>query len=78
MKGISLRKAVDSNCKQCIYDNLAPGTWRQQVTLCTVIKCPLWDVRPRAVTLALPDTTLGQDGPVKGQSEVLPAIQGGA
>jgi len=65
----SLRKAVNAKCKDCIYDNLAPGTWRQQVTLCTVNMCPLWEVRPRAATPALPGTTLGQNRPVSRQSD---------
>lgn len=44
----SLRKAIDENCKECIYDPLAGGSWRKQVTLCTVNKCPLYPVRPLA------------------------------
>ena len=44
----SLRKAIDENCKECIYDPLAVGSWRKQVTLCTVNKCPLYPVRPLA------------------------------
>lgn len=43
---MSLRKAINAKCKDCIYDPVAPGTWRQQVTLCAVTTCPLWDVRP--------------------------------
>lgn len=69
MKRISLRKAINSHCKQCIYDKLAPGTCRQQVTLCTVFKCPLWEVRPKAATLPLPDAFIGQEMAKKGQSE---------
>ena len=42
----SLRRAIDANCKNCIYDNQAPGTWRQQVTLCSVASCSLYPVRP--------------------------------
>ena len=42
----SLRKRINLNCKDCIYDCKAPGTWRQQVTLCSVYSCELWDVRP--------------------------------
>jgi hypothetical protein len=43
----SLRKRIDQHCKSCIYDSLAPGTWRQQVTLCSVKSCPFHDVRPK-------------------------------
>ena len=43
----SLRKRIDQHCKSCIYDSLAPGTWRQQVTLCSVKSCAFHDVRPK-------------------------------
>jgi len=46
MEKLSLRKAIDDKCKSCIYDPLAAGTWRQQVTLCSVTSCPLFPVRP--------------------------------
>ena len=42
----SLRKCIDKNCKTCIYDPKAAGTWRQQVTLCSVESCDLYPVRP--------------------------------
>ena len=46
----SLRKRVDQHCKECIYDPKAPGTWRQQVALCSVILCALHDVRPKSTS----------------------------
>ena len=42
----SLRKAVDEKCKDCTYDNLCDGSWRQQVEDCTCKDCPLWEHRP--------------------------------
>jgi hypothetical protein len=44
---MSLRKAINAKCKECIYDP-APGngTWRQQVEACTSPKCPLYPIRP--------------------------------
>ena len=42
----SLRKRINQNCKDCIYDPYAAGTWRQQVTLCAVKECSLYPVRP--------------------------------
>lgn len=46
---MSLRKAIDMKCKDCIYDpKSGMGTWRQQVEGCTVVKCPLWPVRPKS------------------------------
>jgi hypothetical protein len=42
----SLRKCIDAHCNTCIYDPQAAGTWRQQVTLCSVTGCALYPVRP--------------------------------
>ena len=44
--GKSLRKRIDLMCRLCIYDELAPGNWRQQVMACQCDYCPLWAVRP--------------------------------
>ena len=54
---MSLRKPVDEKCKDCIYDPTVPGTWRQQVALCTAKKCPLWDVRAKPAS-PIPESTL--------------------
>lgn len=43
---MSFRKAVDEKCKDCIYDPLAGGTWRQQVEACEMRDCSLWPLRP--------------------------------
>jgi hypothetical protein len=45
----SLKKCIEEKCKDCTYDPLAGGTWREQVELCTVRKCALWPVRPMTV-----------------------------
>jgi hypothetical protein len=45
---VSLRAAINAKCKECIYDRMAPGTWRQQVENCTCKRCPLYDVRPKS------------------------------
>src|SRR5688572_15158463 len=42
----SLRAAVDAKCRDCIYDQEAPGTWREQVAQCSCARCPLWPHRP--------------------------------
>lgn len=43
----SLRTAINSKCKDCIYDPLSDGgTWREQVAQCSSPHCPLWPVRP--------------------------------
>ena len=41
-----LYRAVDLNCKNCIYDPLAGGTWREQVERCTVKTCAMFFFRP--------------------------------
>ena len=53
----SLRKRINQNCKDCIYDRHAPGTWRKQVTLCSVKSCAFYDVRPKT-TSAIPKSVL--------------------
>ena len=42
----NLKKAIDNMCKDCAYDELDKGTWRQQVAACTIKRCPLHPVRP--------------------------------
>lgn len=47
IKPVSLRKAVNEMCKQCIYDKIGgDGTWRQQTAACTDKTCALYSVRP--------------------------------
>ena len=43
---MSLRKAINDKCKDCIHDDCAPGTWREQVAQCSAPSCPLWPYRP--------------------------------
>lgn len=43
---MSLRKAINDKCKDCIHDECAPGTWREQVAQCSAPDCPLWPYRP--------------------------------
>lgn len=45
---VSLRTAINAKCRECIYDPMVPGRWRQQVAACTVVRCPLWPVRPKS------------------------------
>ena len=44
-KPASLRLAIDSMCRDCIFDPVMPGTWRKQVEDCTISGCPLYPVR---------------------------------
>ena len=43
---VSLRKAINDKCKECIHDPLDSGTWLKQVELCTMTDCPLYPARP--------------------------------
>jgi hypothetical protein len=45
----SLKAAIRAKCKDCTYDEAAPGTYLQQIEACTVKSCPLWEVRPLTV-----------------------------
>ena len=45
----SLKKCIEDKCKDCIYDPLAGGTWREQTESCRSVRCPLWPVRPITV-----------------------------
>ena len=54
---MSLRKAINQKCKDCTYDFASKGTWRQQVTLCSVKSCALYDVRPKP-TSPIPESIL--------------------
>ena len=58
---MSLRKRIDQNCKGCIYDSSAPGTWRQQVSLCCMESCPFWDIRAKPAS-SIPESTLRRYG----------------
>ena len=58
---MSLRKCINEKCRDCIYDSFAPGTWRQQVSLCSVKSCALYDVRPKS-TRPIPESVLSYYG----------------
>mgnify|MGYP001817626790 CR=1 FL=1 len=64
---MSLRKAIDAKCRECIYDESSGGgNWRQQVTACTAKTCPLYWVRPVSVPKGLNRSQVlkdGQNGP---------------
>jgi hypothetical protein len=46
---ISLRRAINAKCKDCIWDPLSGGgSWLAQVGACPAVTCPLHPVRPRS------------------------------
>ena len=42
------QKAIDAKCQDCIYDEYADGTWRQQVEACELTACALYPYRPKS------------------------------
>ena len=46
----SIRKAIDEKCKDCNYDDMDVGSWREQIESCTDEKCSLHQFRP--ITIA--------------------------
>jgi len=45
----SLRKAINDHCKSCGYDpSNGGGTWKQQISACTAVRCFLHPVRPQS------------------------------
>ncbi len=45
---MSLRRAINNKCRECIYCPLTgTGSWRLQVENCTSISCPLYSVRTK-------------------------------
>ncbi len=68
----SLKKCVEAKCKDCTYDQFAPGSWRAQVEDCRVRACPLWEVRP--ITM---ETMLARrKGKAAGELDVASLIDG--
>jgi hypothetical protein len=45
MSGVSLRGAIDAKCRHCGTAG-AGARWHVHVTVCPVLDCPLWPVRP--------------------------------
>jgi hypothetical protein len=66
---MSMRAAINAKCKDCIYDDCAPGNWRQQVAACTISTCSLWPYRPKSKPRA---TALRAEGSVQKTSELVP------
>lgn len=45
--------AIARKCRDCTYDELEPGTWREQCAACPIEVCPLHAFRP------VPDVRIG-------------------
>lgn len=42
------QQAINAKCKDCIYDDMADGTWRMQVEGCELTACALYPYRPKS------------------------------
>ena len=40
------QEAINLKCKECAYDELDDGTWRQKVERCEITDWPLWKYKP--------------------------------
>jgi hypothetical protein len=45
-KRLTRQGAISAKCKDCQYDIAERGNWKQQVTDCQGIDCPLYAYRP--------------------------------
>jgi hypothetical protein len=43
---LSLRIAINAKCRDCMFDPLGRGTWREQIASCESSNCALHDIRP--------------------------------
>lgn len=54
-------QAIAENCRECIYDPLAFGTWREQVAVCPCTDCHMWPLRPIQDPRSAPDWIKSRD-----------------
>ena len=48
------QQAINAKCKDCIYDPMSEGTWRQQTGACIDTACALHEYRPRSTVGRVP------------------------
>ena len=53
----SMRQAINAMCRDCIFDPMDRGNWRQQVEACTTPSCPLFELRPVSRSSAITEAT---------------------
>ena len=71
----SWRKAINAKCRDCIYDPVDGGTWRQQVEACTSPDCALFQLRPVSTPKDTKESSTrcerAAEGPILGNGEAL-------
>ena len=45
-KRLTRQVAINAKCRDCVYDRMEAGTWRQQVERCGGADCALYAYRP--------------------------------
>lgn len=55
------RSRINEKCRDCVYDPANRGNWREQVYLCTVESCALWDIRPKPSNTKRADRIAAED-----------------
>ena len=43
---LTRQQAINAKCRECSFDELDVGTWRQQIERCEITDCGLWPYRP--------------------------------
>ena len=46
VRQLTRQQAIDANRKDCNYDELDVGTWRDQIERCPSPQCPFFEYRP--------------------------------
>ena len=71
----SMRRAIDATCKDCIFDPVGRGNWRQQVEACTTPSCSLFELRPVSRPQGAKESSTrcerGQDAAIPSKGEAL-------
>ena len=62
------QKAIEAKCRDCIYDPLDDGAWRQQVERCEITDCALYPYRPKSRS-KMPD--MADSAPVEPHYELI-------
>ena len=69
-KRLTRQQAINAKCKDCVYDKLDDGNWRQQVTRCNGTDCALYPHRP----VSRPETRAARNTPTLAVSREVGAI----
>ena len=69
------QNAINRKCKECAYDELDHGTWRQQVERCDFTDCALYEYRPTSFSRSKADRLPVEPNYETLSGEVMPEAQ---